>query len=102
MFRALGPRHGQNGRIDAVAHFIGFDGNEETEYFAYARFLIEKRGLWPESKPESYNTHSPVLPRYREMVNEWRKASSKFDLSAEETERIIAKAPYGSVSSKSI
>lgn len=95
MFRALGPKDG--GRVPAAAHFIGFDGNDEGEYYAYATFLLEERGLWRESHRDDYNTHSPVLPKYRAMLQEWRACKDKNNPTPDEVKRIIAKTPYGSV-----
>jgi|SRR5208282_4267186 uncharacterized protein YfbU (UPF0304 family) len=95
MFRALGPREG--GRIPAAAHFIGFDGNDEGEHYGYATFLLEERELWVESHRDDYNTHCPVLPEYREMLKEWKDSPDKFNLTAEDVKRIVAKAPHGCV-----
>lgn len=100
MFRALGPRDG--GRIPAAAHFVGFDGNEETEHYAYAEFLLEERELWRESPRDdhNYNTHTTVLPDYRAMLEEWKVSEHKFELTADDVQRIIAKAPYSSVNAQ--
>jgi hypothetical protein len=88
MFRALGPEETSGVR------FAGFDGNEEIDHYGYARFLLEDRGLWKESRPSdaNYNTHYPVLSEYREMLEEWEKCVKKFDLTPEEVDRITSKA----------
>lgn len=48
--------------------FIGYDGNNETEHMAIARFLIEKMGRFERFKGRSLNSHSPTVARYRRMV----------------------------------
>lgn len=92
MFRALDPGYG----IPAQAVFAGFDGNEEPDHYAYARFLLEDRNLWRESKDNGngHNTHSPVLDDYRAMLEIWDKAADKQNLTADEVEQIVKAAPY--------
>ena len=94
MFRALHPGDG----IEPLVVFAGFDGNEEAEHYAYARFLLEKRGLWGESKRNDldYNTHFPVLKDYQAMLDRWKETEESFDLSHEQVQRIIEVAPYRS------
>lgn len=93
MFRALNP-----GGRQAHAKFAGFDGNDETEHYAYARFLIEDRGLWRESKNEAddYNTHAPVVDDYRAMLKVLREAKDPNNLSSEEILEIVDVSPFGS------
>jgi hypothetical protein len=94
MFRALHPGHG----LEPSAIFVGFDGNEETEYYAYALFLIEKRDLWRESKRDDldYNTHTPVLQDYLAMLERWQATGDSFNLTAEQVNDIVEVAPYRS------
>lgn len=93
MFRAITGPEGSSVR------FAGFDGNEETEHYAYARFLLEERGLWRESRPENneYNTHFPVLEDYRLMLSEWERLGRRHDLTAEELDQIVSKAPNSAI-----
>jgi uncharacterized protein len=92
MFRSLTPNAGSG--IPAQVHFAGFDGNEEGKYYAYARFLLIDRGLWPESTSNDLNTHTPVLQDYLEMINAWEYAVDKNNLQPSEVEAIVAVAPY--------
>jgi uncharacterized protein len=89
MFRALKPAYG----VPAAANFVGFDGNEEADYHSYAIFLLERRGLWKELHRDDYNTHCPVLPDYRKMLEEWRITGRSHHLSPEQMERIASYAP---------
>lgn len=75
------------------ARFRGYDGNHESQHYAFARFLIEKRGHYGESKPAkgNYNTHWPVLPVYRRMLAAWRSLGKRSELlTQDEIVRIIA------------
>ena len=93
MFRGL--THALHGKtVSALAvTFAGFDGNEETEYYAYARFLLEDLGLWRESRRDDYNTHYPVLPDYLKMLELWERVSNKIELRPEEIEQLVELAP---------
>jgi len=92
MYRALHPP-----QLEPHARFVGFDGNEESSHYAYAVFLLDDRQLWRESKRDNYNTHYPVLDKYREMLVEWNKTNQSFELTADEVARIVAKAPNASI-----
>jgi uncharacterized protein YfbU (UPF0304 family) len=71
------------------ATFKGFDGNEEGEHFGYAVFLIETQGKWGESKTSELNSHSPMLHKYRPMVERWKKCSNKWDLTVADVTSIL-------------
>ena len=92
MFRALDPGQGKKPAVP----FPGFDGNDETEHFAYARFLLKDRRLWRESNPadNNYNTHSATLDDYREMLSRWKDASNKQNLTEKEKAHILEAAPH--------
>jgi uncharacterized protein YfbU (UPF0304 family) len=48
--------------------FYGFDGNNEGEYMSIARFLVEKMGRFESFKGRDFNSHGPVVDRYRVMT----------------------------------
>ena len=48
--------------------FFGFDGNYESEYMSIARFLVEKMGRFETFKGRDFNSHVPVVDRYRVMT----------------------------------
>jgi uncharacterized protein YfbU (UPF0304 family) len=70
--------------------FPGFDGNNETEHFAYATFLIDIQNKWTESKQDPRNSHSPMLARYRSMLRSWKESADTAELTAEDTARILS------------
>jgi len=47
--------------------FIGFDGNNETEYMSIARFLVEDMGRFSRFKNRELNSHCPLIQKYRQM-----------------------------------
>jgi len=96
MFRAI--HNACNTNVDCVdldsryLKFGGFDGNFEGAQYLYARFLLENKGLFQESKPETsdgYNSHYRLLPKYRRMVKVWRESIHIHDLTHEEIANII-------------
>lgn len=48
--------------------FFGFDGNNESEYMSIARFMVEKMGRFESFKGRDFNSHAPVVERYRVMT----------------------------------
>lgn len=94
-FNALKDR---KGIPEEEIKFQGFDGNEETEYMVYTRFLIEKQEKWIESKRENndYNTHFPILGKYRGMLAKWKAIPSKqrHSLTAEQLREILDAEPH--------
>jgi hypothetical protein len=48
--------------------FIGFDGNYESEYMNIGRFLVEKMGRFSRFKGRDFNSHVPLVDRYRVMA----------------------------------
>ncbi|WP_314915148.1 YfbU family protein [Acinetobacter harbinensis] len=53
--------------------FNGFDGNNESEYLSFTRFLIEVQGKFQEQKQYYYendhlNSHCPMLDKYERML----------------------------------
>jgi uncharacterized protein YfbU (UPF0304 family) len=48
--------------------FVGFDGNNEAELLAIARFLVETMNRFTRFKGRDFNSHSPSVARYRRMV----------------------------------
>lgn len=48
--------------------FLGFDGNNESEYLGIAQFLVEKLNRFQIFKGRSMNSHMPTLFSYGRMV----------------------------------
>jgi uncharacterized protein len=75
--------------------FRGFDGNNETKYMGFARFLIEEQGKFSEQEEylfqnDHLNSHTPMVEKYQRMLN--TVAVSKINIwkmSVEEALRIL-------------
>lgn len=53
--------------------FRGFDGNNETEYMGFCRFLIEEQGKFQEQQQyfvenDHLNSHMPMIDKYKRML----------------------------------
>lgn len=74
---------------DLWVRFHGFDGNTETKYLGYARFLIDREGRFTNlDRGDNLNSHMPVLDIYRRMVQKWRKSKDPQKLTKEDIARI--------------
>jgi uncharacterized protein YfbU (UPF0304 family) len=56
--------------------FCGFDGNSEAGYCLFTMFLIDRQGKFSEQvkyreKTDNFNSHMPVLFKYKKMVDKW-------------------------------
>ena len=70
--------------------FRGFDGNGSEGHFGLASFMIEDLGRWSEFRASELNSHSYVLPGYRDTLAVSRHAADKHNLSKQEILDIIA------------
>ncbi len=69
--------------------FPGFDGNNESQYLAYARFFIEDLGRFEDLDMYGFNSHMPSIDRYRRMIAAWNSSSDRYSLTKDDIERII-------------
>jgi len=71
--------------------FPGFDGDEETTYMGYARFVVEKERRFTDLKPntEDFNSHMPTLERYRRMIPVWKSIDNHDQLTREDIISIL-------------
>lgn len=69
--------------------FQGFDGNEETEHYAYADFFINKYNRYSEFREVDINSHCNRLNIYRPMLNIWKQYQRYQTLSKEQIIGII-------------
>lgn len=75
------------------ARFPGFDGNEESGHYSYCLHLLQDAGLWSGIETwdaYTYNSHAPMLPRYRRMLGAWRKTNFKYPYSIDSCEAVLA------------
>lgn len=71
--------------------FPGFDGNEETEHYSYAYYLLEDKGLWQglENCEGTWNSHRPMLAGYRAMLGVFQDLK-RFPYSEDQVKRVLA------------
>ena len=75
--------------------FPGFDGNEESAQLSYCHYFIVNLERYQElvDNPEypDFNSHCPMLPRYRRMLVIWREEKEKYDLklNLEQIDKIL-------------
>lgn len=73
--------------------FRGFDGNNETRYMIYARFVFKDFDRYHELQESnsSYNSHWPMLEKYRRMLRVWESITERYNnnLDLEQIKSII-------------
>lgn len=97
MFRALtlslGRLKDRSGIDEGAVAFDGFDGHEEAKLMGYARFVLDDEERFPELRPgagDDFNSHRPMLDRYRRMLREWRACADRANLTRDDIRRITA------------
>lgn len=72
--------------------FDGFDGNNETKQLIYVRYFLRDLNRFEELHDKishDYNSHSRMLPEYREMLDRWSDLNKKTNLTQENIMYII-------------
>lgn len=73
--------------------FSGYDGNNETKFMIFVRYIIERREQFKDLLPTGYyNSHSPMRHEYQSMVARWREISSRnygVELSMDNIKKIL-------------
>jgi uncharacterized protein len=75
--------------------FPGFDGNEEAQYMNYAKFILHDLNRYEELRDDSnhpnYNSHFPMLWKYRKMLSVWKSISHRYNnnLTLDEIKKIL-------------
>ncbi|MGL5678757.1 MAG: YfbU family protein [Plesiomonas shigelloides] len=80
-------------RHDPSKAFGGFDGNNESEYMALARFMIDKMGMYSWFKGRPLNSHCPSMGPYNRILSAFQKLGSRnmfsSPLSADEIAEVM-------------
>lgn len=101
MYSALGDSlyrlDNKDGISEEDVSFSGFDGNNETDLMAYAKFLIFDEGKFSDLLDVSgfaLNSHFPIMNSYRKCLDRWasKKEPHRMDV---ETIRYIIDKPKG-------
>ena len=89
MFRTFDNVYTEAGSpVPDEAKFQGFDGNNETEHFAFARFFVEDMRRYEEQSGASFNSHAPMLDRYRRMLRTYKTLDLMKSVTVADVERV--------------
>ncbi|MBY6197425.1 YfbU family protein [Vibrio hangzhouensis] len=71
--------------------FLGFDIATEAQLVNYVRFLVDSEGLYPQfdKGDHHFNSHVPMLDKYRRMLTTWRNCPRQYHLSSAEFTQIF-------------
>lgn len=73
--------------------FQGFDGNNETDQYSYTCYFILDLNRFQELKYDleypDLNSHSPMLNKYRKMLDVWKGCNNKNKLTKEDVINIL-------------
>jgi len=98
MYRALEDYKRFSKDDEVIKHhrsfFMGFDGNNETEYMSFARFLIVQQGKFSEqmvylNRNDNLNSHMPMVDTYARMLDKWHSFENKWQLSKQQVLEIL-------------
>jgi uncharacterized protein YfbU (UPF0304 family) len=89
-------RKTENQQLNAhrYSFFRGFDGNTETGYMLFCRFLIETQGKFQEQRPylsrnDNLNSHTPLVEKYQRMIDKAPKPPELWEMTADEALSIL-------------
>jgi len=85
---AISQRNGEFKSAKMFSNFEGYDGNHETNYMAFAQFILKTQGKFSDLAERPVNSHMAAASKYDRMYNEWRSMDSRFDLSLTEVDLI--------------
>ena len=86
----------KSGIKEGLITFVGFSGNDETDHMAYAEYYC-REGSFAElfNLPDfSFNSHFPMLDRYKRQIDAWTQSAQKYELTREDILRIGGAATY--------
>ena len=71
--------------------FLGFDIATEAQAVNYVRFLVDSEGLYPhfDKADHHFNSHVPMLEKYRRMLTTWRNCPRQYHLCSTELSQIF-------------
>jgi uncharacterized protein YfbU (UPF0304 family) len=74
--------------------FHGFDGNNETEYMGFCRFIIDEQGKYQEQeqyflKNDHLNSHMPMVDKYKRMLEVSSTVPDIWSMNVEEALKIL-------------
>jgi uncharacterized protein YfbU (UPF0304 family) len=98
MYRCLHDAYNNHkGNLGDVApdklRFPGFDANEESQLYGYARYFLSDLDRYVELRGDSaipdFNSHWPMRSTYQSMLSAWSESSDKYSLTVSDFQRIM-------------
>jgi uncharacterized protein len=97
MYRALTFSYQNLGDKSGIGEtsirFRGFDGNNEASQLVYVGYFIVDLERFDElkygQKSPDFNSHAPMLDKYRRMLTVWNGLENRFELSKEQIIAIL-------------
>lgn len=83
------------GALGRDPKFMGFDGNNESEFMGIASFLVKHLDRFEDFKGRSFNAHAPTLGRYTRMAEAFASIQGELigrAMSVQEVIRILKSA----------
>lgn len=73
------------------ATFLGFAGNQETNYLGLTRYFINIEGKWSDLKEggRDFNSHMPMLDHYKKMLIKWGELGRPYELTREQALAVL-------------
>ena len=83
----------QGVNIDLDIKFHGFDGNNESSLCGYTLYFIGTLGRYKELQNNldypDFNSHMPMLEKYRIMLNIWKHYPDKYEMTKEQLNELL-------------
>lgn len=97
MYRALTSSYhrleDKEGINEERIRFRGFDGNNEASQLVYTGYFIVDLDRFDElkygQKSPDFNSHAPMLDKYRQMLSVWNGFGNTYELSKEQIVAIL-------------
>jgi hypothetical protein len=84
----ISQRDGAFESTELYRTFIGYDGNHESEYMGYAKFLIKVQGKFPSLSGRPFNSHMRSADKYARMYSLWRSMGMGMAMSLDDVNRV--------------
>ena len=77
--------------------FIGYDGNNESKFMAFASYTVERLKRWtdlPLEKYYNFNSHCPMRCTYKKMLIEWKNIppEERFRMNQGQVKKVLDSA----------
>ncbi len=93
IFYSFDKLDAKDGLTEEEVRFPGFDGNNESQHLAYARYFIVDLGRYEELRRgqeyPGFNSHCPMLDTYSRMHEQWESWGRPLPMSPEKIKALL-------------